>query len=166
MVPNRREADQDIGDRADAEIAPLQEREVDERLLHRELDPDEGGQEHDRDHREADDEGRLEPVVLVALLEQGLQRREADRHGHDAGPVALLQQARAASAACSSVKQSATTIAMLGSGVDEEDGLPAVVLGQVAADGRADGGREGDGEREHGEADRLLRLRQLRQRPW
>ena len=44
------------------------------------------------DDREAQDEGRGEPVVLVAFLEHGLQRRQADRHGGDAGPVAFLQQ--------------------------------------------------------------------------
>ena len=49
--------------------------------------------EHGRgDHGQLDDEGRLEPVVLVAFLEHGLQRREPDRHGDDAGPVALLEQ--------------------------------------------------------------------------
>ena len=47
--------------------------------------------------------------------------------------------------------------------VDEEDRLPAVVLGQIAADGRTDRRREGDGEREGSEPDRLLRLRQLGQ---
>ena len=45
-----------------------------------------------RDDGEPQDEGRGEPVVLVAFLEHGLQRRQADRHRDDAGPVAFLQQ--------------------------------------------------------------------------
>ena len=38
--------------------------------------------------------------------------------------------------------------------------LPAVILGEIAADGRADRRREGGGQREHRKPDRLLRLRQ------
>jgi hypothetical protein len=53
--------------------------QVHQRLLDIELDGDEGGQEHRYDDGEADSEGRVEPVVLVAFLEHGLQRREADR---------------------------------------------------------------------------------------
>ena len=49
-------------------------------------------EEDRRDDGQADDERRAEPVVLVAFLEHGLQRREADRHGDDAGPVAFAQQ--------------------------------------------------------------------------
>ena len=32
--------------------------------------------------------------------------------------------------------------------VDEEDGAPAIILGEIAADGRPDRRREGDGQRE------------------
>ena len=74
-----------------------------------------------------------------------------------------LQEARAASAARSSVKASAMTMTTLGDDVDEEDRLPAVILGEIAADRRADRGREGHGQREQREPDRLLRLRQLGQ---
>ncbi|MCY1289946.1 hypothetical protein D9M70_390620 [compost metagenome] len=44
--------------------------------------------------------------------------------------------------------------------VDEEDRLPAVVLGEVAADRRADRRREGDGQGEECQSERLLRLGQ------
>ena len=46
----QREADQHVGERADAEIAVAQQPQVDQRLLDGELDPDEGGQEHRRHH--------------------------------------------------------------------------------------------------------------------
>ena len=46
--------------------------------------------------------------------------------------------------------------------VDVEDVLPAQVLGEIAADGRADRGRKGRRERKQRQADRLLRLRQQR----
>ena len=58
----------------------------------RQLDPQEQRQRDGGDDRQPDDERRAEPVVLVAFLEHGLQRGEADRHGGDAGPVALAQQ--------------------------------------------------------------------------
>ena len=44
--------------------------------------------------------------------------------------------------------------------IDEENRLPAISLGEIAADGRADRRREGYREREEREPDRLLRLRQ------
>ncbi|WP_206597565.1 hypothetical protein, partial [Pantoea dispersa] len=67
-------------------------RQIEQRLVDGEFDDQKGDQRHGRDHRQADDEGRAEPVVLVAFLQHRLQRREADRHGDDAEPVALAQQ--------------------------------------------------------------------------
>ena len=73
-------------------LRSLQEPQVDERLLDGELDGDEGCQENGRHDGQIDDEGGLEPVVLVAFLKHRLKRRESYRHGDDAGPVALLQE--------------------------------------------------------------------------
>ena len=72
----QREADQNEDADADAEIAPLEQAQVDQRLLDRELDGDEGGKRDRGDDAQAEDEGRGEPVVLVAFLEHGLQRRQ------------------------------------------------------------------------------------------
>ena len=114
------------------------------------------------DDRETHDEGRGEPVVLVAFLEHGLQRRQPDRHGDDAGPVAFLQQLELHRLPLQ--RQIERRHHHDGRHhVDEEDGLPAVILGEIAADGRADRGRKGHGQREHRKPDRLLRLRQLGQ---
>ena len=75
-----------------AKLRRVSSRRLTQRLLHRQLDDDEERQ-RDRSHdRQPDDEGRAEPVVLVAFLEHGLQRSQADRHGGDAHPVALAQQ--------------------------------------------------------------------------
>jgi hypothetical protein len=39
----------------------------------------------------AENEGGTEPVVLIALFKDDLQRAEADGDGEDAGPVALAE---------------------------------------------------------------------------
>ena len=109
----QREADQHVGEYADAEIAPLEQAQIDERLFYGEFDGDECCEEHRRHDRQAKNEGRGEPIVLVAFLEHGLQRRQPDRHGDDAGPIAFLQK-ESCIGLRSSVKASATTITMLG----------------------------------------------------
>jgi hypothetical protein len=96
-----------------------------------------------------------EPVVLVAFLQHRLQRRKADRHGGDAEPVALAEQEKLHRLTFEREKQDDDHHRGRHH-VDEEDGLPAVILGEIAADGRADCRRKGDREREHGEPDRLL----------
>ena len=114
-----------------------------------------------RDDGQLDDEGRAEPVVLVAFFQHGLQRRQADRHGDDAGPVALAQQRQLHRLGFQRVIEHADHD-RAGHQVDIEDVLPAPVLGQIAADGRADRGREGGREGKQRKSDRLLRLRQQR----
>jgi hypothetical protein len=37
-------------------------------------------------------QGRIEPAVLVAFIQYGLQRRETCRHGQDPDPGSLRQQ--------------------------------------------------------------------------
>ena len=106
---------------------------------------DEGGQENGRDDGQTEDERRGEPIVLVAFLQHRLQSREADRHRDDAGPVAFFQQMQLHRPALQRENQSAATITALGTELMKKIVLPAVVLRQVAADGRPDGGREGDG---------------------
>src|SRR5262249_4748077 len=113
-------------------------------------------------HGQVEDEWRSEPVILVAFFKHGLQRRKTDRHGADARPVPFLEQ------------RQLHWLALQGESqrhhhddawrrIDKEDGLPTVVLGQVAADGGTNGGREGEGERETGQPKRVVRLRQLGQ---
>src|SRR3954454_16171067 len=46
-----------------------------------------------RDVGEAQDQGRRDPVVLVAFREHGLDRGQSDCHGEDAGPVWWRRQA-------------------------------------------------------------------------
>ena len=108
-----------------------------------------------------DDVGRTEPVVLVAVLEGRLQRREADRHRHNAGPVALPQQAELHRRRVKRHPEQAEHDRTRHQ-VDVEDVLPAEILGQVAADRRPDRRREGCGQREQGQADWLLGLGQQR----
>ena len=88
----QRDAEQEVGENAEAEIAPGQQPQVQQRLLRRQFDPKECASATAAINRQLDDEGRAEPVVLVAFLEHGLQRGEADRHGDDARPVALAEQ--------------------------------------------------------------------------
>ena len=133
-----------------------------ERLFDREFDPDEERQADRGDDRQPDDERRGKPVILVAFLEHRLQSGKADRHRRDADPVALPQQAEVhrlplqGEVKCDHHHRARQRI-------DEEDRLPAVILGEIAADGRTDRRREGDGQREDRQTNRLLRLRQLGQ---
>src|SRR3546814_4984660 len=64
--------------RANREVAVLEQRQIDDRMLFAEL-PD---QEHDEadqcDDREHDDEARCEPVRVLAFVEQDLQRANPD----------------------------------------------------------------------------------------
>ncbi len=135
----QREADEHVGEHADAIVAPLEQAQVDERLLDGELDRHKDRQEHHGHDGEAEDEGRLEPVVFIAFLEHGLQRRQADGHRDDAGPIALPQQREFHRLALEREPQCGDH------DVDEENGLPAVIFGEIAADGRPDCGRKGDG---------------------
>ena len=117
-------------------------------------------EEHRRHDGETEDEGRGEPVVLVAFLEHGLECRQADRHGHDASPVAFLQEGEPHRLA---LEREGEHDDHHGArrGIDEEDRLPTVVLRQIATDCRADRRREGYRQREERETDGLLRLGQL-----
>ena len=68
-----RGAEHEVGGDAEAEIAPEQQAQIDDRIPRRQLDPQEGGERDRGDDRQADDEVGAEPVVLVAFLEHGLQ---------------------------------------------------------------------------------------------
>ena len=129
----------------------------------RQLDPDEQRQRDGGDHRQPHDQRRAEPVVLVAFLQHRLQRGEADRQRRDAGPVAMPQQAELHRRARQRRHQRRQHD-RAGHQVDVEDVLPAIGLGQIAADRRPDRRREGRRQREHRHPDRLLRPRQHGQR--
>ena len=136
-----------------------QQPQVQQRPLGRQLDPEEERQRDRGGDRQLDDEGRAEPVVLVAFLEHGLQRAEADRHGEDPRPVAGLEQRELHRRALEREPQHADH-QRAGHEVDVEDVLPAPVLREIAADGRADRRREGGRKREQRKPDRLLGPRQ------
>ena len=161
-MPNSAKPTRMLATIADPEVAALQQAQTDERLLHRELDPDEGAEEHSGDDREFDDKRRCEPVVLFALLEHGLKRRQPDRHRRDPGPIAFPEQPELHRLLVERQRQR-DDHDRTGHSVDEEDRLPAVVLSEIAADGRPYRRGEGHREGKQREADRLLRLRQFRQ---
>ncbi len=89
-----REAQQEVAQRAEAEVAPAEQPQIDQRLRA-------SGIRGSRRRRaptaatkaQFDDERRAEPVIDVAVVEHGLQGGEADGHQRDAPPVALAQQA-------------------------------------------------------------------------
>ena len=81
-----------------------------------------------RDDREMHDEGRAEPVVLIALLQHHLQRAEPDRHGDDAEPVAgpeLAQMHRRRGKALDQCREHERARHQ----VEEEDIAPAIDVG-------------------------------------
>ncbi len=69
-----RDAKQEVRQNTEAEVAATQKAQVQQRLFADQFDRDEQRQPNRGDHREADDEGRTEPVVLVAFFQHGLQR--------------------------------------------------------------------------------------------
>ena len=103
--------------------------------------------------------GEKNQSSLLPFLEHGLQRGKADRHRHDARPVALFQQREAHRLALEGQRER-DDHDRARKRVDVKDGLPAVILGEIAADGRPDRRGEGHRDREQREPDRLLRLRQ------
>src|SRR6185437_16894356 len=59
-------AEQEIGEDAEAEIAPEQQPQVEQRPRMSQLDPQEERQRDGGDERQPENEGRAEPIVLVA----------------------------------------------------------------------------------------------------
>ena len=135
--------------------------QVEKRRFRRQLDPDEQYERDCCDDRQAQDEGRAEPVVLVAFLQHRLQAGEPDRHGGDSGPVAGLQERQVHRLVVEREPQH-DHHQDAGHEIDVEDILPAPVLGEIAADRRTDGRREGRRDGEQRQADRLPVLGQER----
>ena len=111
------------------------------------------------DQRQPHDEGRAEPVVLVAFLQHRLQRGKPDGQRRDAWPVAITQQPELHRCARQR-RQQRRQHDRAGHQVDVEDVLPAVGFGEIAADRRADRRSEGGRQREHRHTHGLLRPRQ------
>ena len=140
----------DIGQAAEQEIALLEQPQVDQMIVPRQLQNDEDHQADKGDGGQQSDLSGFEPVLTLTFFQKHLQTAQADGHAQDAGIVAFLQQLPARFALIQPVQQ-AQGHQHTGDDVDVEDVFPAVVLGQPAADGRADGRREGggDGEQRH-----------------
>ena len=71
------------------ELTTLQYAKIDDRLVRRQLAPDEQHEREPRREREPADEPRVEPVVPLALLEHELQRPDAEREEQEAQHVDL-----------------------------------------------------------------------------
>ena len=106
--------------------------------------------------------GDANQSFFFALLEHGLKRRQPDRHRRDPGPIAFPEQPELHRLLVERQRQRDDHDCTWHS-VDEEDRLPAVVLGEIAADRRPYRRGEGHREGKQREADRLLRLWQFRQ---
>ena len=122
------------------EVAVAEQAQVDDRILvgqfpdheHRQRDRRDDGQHHDR--------GRVEPVLVVAEVEQDLQRAHAQHQGGQADVVhlRLFQPFRAALQLAAHHRAGEDADRH----VDEEDPFPAVVVGDPAAQDRAGDGRD------------------------
>jgi hypothetical protein len=66
-------------DEAGAELPPRQHLEIDQRLLARQFPRDEQQQGDRRDRREGHDEGRTEPIVELAAIENHFERAQKRR---------------------------------------------------------------------------------------
>jgi hypothetical protein len=86
-------------------------------------------------------EGRGEPIVLFALFKHGLEDRQPDRHRDDAQPIALPEK-RQPHRLFFQREGKRHDHDRARKGGDEKDRPPAVIPGQVAADGRTDCRRE------------------------
>ena len=137
---------------AESEVAIGERAQVDDRLPEREH----ASKEHDR--RERRDPGHrqhgtvAEPVVARPLLEHVLERAEEARHRQQADPVEVAKQrpvrlVEVDQGECRGRDQKA------GDDVDEEQPVPGERVGQIAADGGADGRRhrrhQADHRRDH-----------------
>ena len=120
-----------------------------------EFPDDEEGQGDRRDQRAADDEVRLEPVQVVALVEDDLQGADADHQGDQADVVhrRLLDHHRA----CLQLLVDDESGEQADRHVDEEDPRPAVVVGDPAAEDRPGDRRHHRDHREQGQGHAALR---------
>ena len=64
------EAEKKIAQGAEAEIAAAEQPEIDQRLGGEELEQDEGAERGRRQQAQFDDEGRAEPVIDIAVVEE------------------------------------------------------------------------------------------------
>ena len=80
-------ADGERDDAARGQRAMAQHAQIDRRMLRVQFLPDERGHADDAQRRHALDEGGGPPVVLLALLQHGLEGAEAEREEKDALPI-------------------------------------------------------------------------------
>ena len=153
------EAEDEVEDVGDGEVADLEHAQVDDGIGLAQLPEDGGGEAADADDEHPDDEGRAEPVVDLAAVEEDLEcsGAESDEGYADAVDAKFPGFSIAAGAS--------NGLALLGVGlgivdeaageeegedadgnVDEEDPTPVVVVGDPAAEDRADGGSGDDSD--------------------
>ena len=137
MPPESRERD-DLGA---GERGLLEERHVEHRLGLVQLREDERGEQHDGGREEADGRAAA-PAPVAAAQQREDERKETSGEEHEAEQVeaAMLLVARLVQ-----VGERAEDAEGSDRQVDEEDPAPAGVLGQEAADERAD--RDGEPDR-------------------
>ncbi len=151
------EAQHEHEDESGGEIAVLEQGQVDDRIVPLKLIQDEGDEPGDRGDRGRQNEVRPEPVFLLALVENHLQEaKPEDKEGEaevvetDAPAqqrVALLDQMRRVfNHRADQRKQDDAD-----RDVDQKDPVPGEVVGDPAAQGRADRRSEDDGDAVEGE---------------
>jgi len=101
------------------------------------------------------DEGRVEPVVDIPVIEHGLEGREAGSHQRDPKPVALAQQTKLGGALGQGRPEHGKHY-RAGRQGDLKHPRPTVIIGQIAADRR----RECRAYGKPGQSNRLFRARQ------
>ena len=142
-------------DRAAREIAQLEERQVDDRMLRRQFPHDEERQRDHRDQRQHHDGGGIEPVEILALVEHDLQRADPDHeqpetHGIDRRladhRIAVAEDRERGNGRDETHRN-----------VDVENPRPRDVVRDPAAQNRSGDRRDQRGHRPHGERHGRLR---------
>ena len=105
------------------EVAALEQRQVDDRMLVGQLPDQPGGEADDGDDRQHDDEGRIEPVGVLARVEHASAAR---RPRAPAAPARPCRSAACASASRGSrrLRQQSSAATQPDRHVDQEDPAP------------------------------------------
>ena len=130
---------------ADGEVSRLKEREIDDRVVVRQLPDDQEAYRHHRDNGQDDDLLRVEPVELFTAVEHDLQT--ADTQDQQRQPDAVDTPLFGARLSSPQRLQRHQYHDGANRYVDEEDPAPVVVIADVPAQNRSADRRDDNGHR-------------------
>ena len=150
-------------EKGDAELLAPEQTDVDDRILARQFPRHERQERKPGDDRAQEDEARIEPVVLLPLVEHDFEKAEPQRDQNETNPV----DAKSAAPQCETLPDQCPRLVdergdererkRSNRDIDEEDPVPGRIVGDVAADRRSERRRDDDGDAVSRESLRALR---------